>query len=100
MKLVAQYADGSNFANGDPETFRQKAAILRGHCDRLERDYDRIIKSTSFNLDLADSSADNIGRLERLVEAGADYAIVYIPRVAYDHEPLLRFQEEVIPHFS
>ena len=100
LKLVARYADGANFGAGDPQTFRDKAAILRQHCERLDRDYDRIIKSTSFNLNLADSSAENRAKLEQLVEAGADYAIVYIPRVAYDHEPLLRFQEEVIPHFS
>ncbi|GAA4945588.1 LLM class F420-dependent oxidoreductase [Actinoplanes utahensis] len=100
LKLVAQYADGSNFGNGDPEIFRQKAAILRDHCDNLGRDYDRIKKSTSFNLDLETSTADNIAKLEKLVEAGANYVIVYIPRVAYDHEPLLRFAEEIIPQFS
>ena len=100
LKLVAQYADGSNFGNGDPEIFRQKAAILREHCDNLGRDYDRIKKSTSFHLDLEASIADNIGKLEKLAEAGADYVIVYIPRVAYDHEPLLRFAEEIIPQFS
>ena len=100
LKLVAQYADGSNFGNGDPEIFRQKAAILREHCDNLGRDYDRIKKSTSFHLDLEASTADNIGKLEKLAEAGADYVIVYIPRVAYDHEPLLRFAEEIIPQFS
>ncbi|MBG0561084.1 LLM class F420-dependent oxidoreductase [Actinoplanes aureus] len=99
LKLVAQYADGANFGGGDPEIFRQKAAVLREHCERQERDYDRIIKSTSYNLDPADSSADHIRNLERLVEAGVDYAIVYVPRVAYDHAPMLRFQEEVIPRF-
>jgi len=100
LKLVAQYADGSNFANGDPEVFRQKAAILREHCDKLDRDYDRIKKSTSFHLDPEASTADTIAALEKLVEAGTNYVIVYIPRVAYDHEPLLRFAEEIIPQFS
>ncbi|MFC7533710.1 LLM class F420-dependent oxidoreductase [Actinoplanes sp. GCM10030250] len=100
LKLVAQYANGANFGNGDPDTIREKLAILKQHCERRERDYDQIIKSTSFNLRLEDSTADNIGKLERIAEAGADYAIVYVPRVAYDHEPLLRFQQEVIPQFS
>lgn len=100
LKLVAQYADGCNFGNGDPEVFRQKAAVLRQHCDTLGRDYDRITKSTSHHLDLSEPTADTIGKLERLAEAGADYVIIYIPRVAYDHEPLLRLAEEVIPQLS
>ena len=99
LKLVAQYADGANFGNGNPEMIREKLAILKQHCEKQERDYARIIKSTSYNVDLADSTATNIAKLEKIAEAGADYAIVYFPRVAYDHEPLLRFQEEVIPHF-
>lgn len=100
LKLVAKYADGCNFGNGDPEIVRQKAAVLRAHCDKLGRDYDRIRKSTSVHLDLTESTADTVARLERLVEAGADYFIVYIPRVAYDHEPLQRFAEEIIPRFA
>jgi alkanesulfonate monooxygenase SsuD/methylene tetrahydromethanopterin reductase-like flavin-dependent oxidoreductase (luciferase family) len=38
-------------------------------------------------------------RLQRIVDAGADYFIVTIPRVAYDQEPLRRFAQEVMPHF-
>jgi F420-dependent oxidoreductase-like protein len=38
--------------------------------------------------------------VERLAEAGIDYVISYIPGVAYDHEPLHRFAEEVVPQFS
>jgi F420-dependent oxidoreductase-like protein len=38
--------------------------------------------------------------IEQLAEAGVEYVIVYIPGVAYDHEPLQRFAEEVVPAFS
>jgi F420-dependent oxidoreductase-like protein len=38
--------------------------------------------------------------VEQLAEAGIDYVISYIPGVAYDHEPLARFAEEVVPQFS
>lgn len=100
LKLVAKYADGCNFGNGDPEIVKHKAAVLRAHCDRLERDYDRIRKSTSYHVDLSHSTAQHIAKVEQLAEAGADYVIVYFPRVAYDHEPLLRFAEEVVPRFS
>jgi F420-dependent oxidoreductase-like protein len=100
LKLVAKYADGANFGAGDPEVIKQKAAVLRAHCDTLGRDYDRIKKSTTYHLDLTEPTAQTIAKLEKAVEAGADYVIVYIPRVAYDHEPLLRFAEEIIPQFA
>ncbi len=38
--------------------------------------------------------------MEQLAEAGIDYVIVYIPGVAYDHEPMQRFAADVVPQFS
>jgi alkanesulfonate monooxygenase SsuD/methylene tetrahydromethanopterin reductase-like flavin-dependent oxidoreductase (luciferase family) len=40
-----------------------------------------------------------IERLQRLVDAGVDYFIVSIPRIAYDQAPLQRFAQEVVPQF-
>ena len=96
--LVAKYADACNlFARPELE---RKLEVLRGHCETLGRDYDRIIKSTSLELDLSEPAADTIGRVERMAAAGADYVIVYVPRVAYDHEPMQRFASEVISQFA
>lgn len=39
-------------------------------------------------------------RLEQLAEVGIEYVIAYIPGVAYDHEPMQRFAEDVVPAFS
>ncbi|MEU4688790.1 LLM class F420-dependent oxidoreductase [Actinoplanes sp. NPDC023714] len=100
LKLVAQYADGSNLGNGDPEIIKQKLAVLRQHCDTLGRDYDRIAKSTSLNVEPGDTTAGLTRKVEQIRDAGADYVIAYFPRAAYDHEPLLRFAEEVIPQFT
>lgn len=50
LRLVAKYGDACNVGGGNPETIGQKLAILREHCDREGRDYDSIIKSTSFNV--------------------------------------------------
>ena len=100
LKLVAQYADACNIGAGDPDVIRHKLGVLREHCDRLGRDYDRIIKSTNFDLDLKHSSAETIGLVEKAVEAGADYVNFYVPRVAYDPEPMLRLAEEVVPQFT
>jgi alkanesulfonate monooxygenase SsuD/methylene tetrahydromethanopterin reductase-like flavin-dependent oxidoreductase (luciferase family) len=100
LKLVARYADACNVGGGNPEIIRHKLEVLRRHCDDLGRDYDRIIKSTGCELKLGEPVAETIGRIEQMVEAGADYVIVYVPRVAYDHEPMLRFAAEVIPQFA
>jgi F420-dependent oxidoreductase-like protein len=99
LKLVAKYADGCNVGGGDPELIRHKLGVLREHCDRLGRDYDRIAKSTTIEVNLGWSTAEVRARVEQAVEAGANYVIFYIPRVAYDHEPLLRFAEDLVPSF-
>jgi len=127
LKLVAQYGDACNIG-GDPETIREKLDILKRHTDAVGRDYDSIIKSTSLNVfpiaDGADpekataqargrqsyeefakgnfvGTAAQIGeKVQGAIDAGADYFIIYIPGVAYDHEPLQRFATDIIPNFS
>jgi F420-dependent oxidoreductase-like protein len=130
LKLVAQYGDACNFGNGIPEIIRQKLEVLKRHCDALGRDYDEIIKSTEINCLLLDGETDReratastrellgvsdeefsksywVGTSEEIAEqlrpvidAGIDYIILYMPRVAYDHQPLQQFAQEVIPQFT
>ena len=50
LKLVAQYANACNVGGGNPEIIAHKLDVLKGHCDKLGRDYDEIIKSTSLNV--------------------------------------------------
>ncbi len=125
LRLVARWGDACNVGGGDPETIRHKLGVLRGHCEREGRDYDEITRSTSVSVHLLDEGEDPdkatekarmgrsyeeyakqfivgtpkevISRLEPVVEAGANYIIVYLPRVAYDPEPVRRFAEEVAP---
>lgn len=127
LKLVAQYGNAANFG-GSPETFRQKCDILREHCAQVGRSYDTIIKSTNANILLLKPGANReeatravratyqwsmedlernmivgepafvVERLAALRDAGADYFITYFPRIAYDHEPLYIFAEQVAPH--
>ncbi|MDQ6714115.1 MAG: LLM class F420-dependent oxidoreductase [Candidatus Dormibacteraeota bacterium] len=124
LKLVAQFGDACNIG-GDPETIRHKLGVLREHCDATGRNYDDIIKSSeanvlvigkgedpervtararvdeSFREGTLVADADQVAaHLERMIEAGIDYFIVYIPGVAYDQEPLQRFESEVIPRLA
>ncbi len=125
LKLVARFGDACNVGGGDAATIRQKLEILKRHCDDVGRDYGEIVKSTSVNAFLLENEADAeqatalargsqslaeyaksfwVGtaeqlaeRMRPLVDAGADYLIVYLPRLAHDREPIARFAREVMP---
>src|SRR3712207_430259 len=125
LKLVAQWGDACNVGGGDPDTIRRKLEVLRGHCEAVGRDYGEIVKSTGVNIFLVDRDVDVeqatgpargamsheefsrsywvgtpeeiAARLRPVIEAGIDYVIVYLPRLAYDQEPLRRFAREVMP---
>lgn len=130
LKMVAQYADASNFGGANHEIIREKIEILKRHCDQVGRDYDTITKSTSINLFLLEDGADRdkataatretlgmspeqfnaaywVGtsaevaeRLRPVIDAGIDYIILYMPGIAYDHRPIEQFARDVIPHFA
>ena len=68
----------------DPERTRAKARSYGGFREgTLIADADRVAEY-----------------LRTLIEAGIDYFIIYIPGVAYDLEPLHRFETEVIPQLA
>lgn len=128
LKLVAQVGNACNVGGGDPNVIRQKLEILRGHCNDLGRNYDEIIKSTSINVHLVGVGDDPelatkearremsfdeysksfwvgtpeqiVQRIQPVVDAGANYILVYMPRVAYDPEPVRVFAGEVMPQFQ
>ncbi len=127
LKLVARWGDACN-VGGDPDTLRHKFGVLRGHCEDLGRDYEEITRSNSVNVflleegdDPADATArargglsydkyseqfmvgtaeEIVERLRPKVEAGVNYFITYLPRVAYEPEMVERFAREVIPELS
>jgi F420-dependent oxidoreductase-like protein len=124
LKLVAQFGDACN-VGGDPDTIRHKLGVLRQHCETVGRNYDDIVKSAEaevlvisrgddperararargyggFREGTLVADADTVAaHLRTLIEAGIDYFIIYIPGVAYDQEPLHRFETEVIPQLA
>jgi alkanesulfonate monooxygenase SsuD/methylene tetrahydromethanopterin reductase-like flavin-dependent oxidoreductase (luciferase family) len=127
LKLVAQWGDACNVF-GNPDRLRHKFDVLRRHCEDVGRDYEEITRSTSVNVypleegeDPEDATALARGsmsfdeyskqfmvgtaeeiseRLQPRVDAGVNYFITYMPRVAYDPAPVQRFAKEVIPSFA
>jgi F420-dependent oxidoreductase-like protein len=125
LKLVAKWGDACNI-NGDIETIKHKFDVLRSHCENEGRDYGEITRSSTINVYLLEEGEDPeettkehrgsksyeeyaeefmvgtpqeiVERLHPLVEAGVEYFITYLPRVAYDPTPVERFAKEVIPN--
>ena len=128
LRLVARYGDACNLGGGDAETIKHKLSVLKGHCDDVGRPYEEITRSTSVNVYLLEEGDDPasatelargamaydeyskqfmvgttdeiVERLGPMVDAGIDYFIVYMPRVAYEPAMVERFAKEVIPSFS
>jgi F420-dependent oxidoreductase-like protein len=127
LKLVARFGDACN-VGGDAERLKHKFGVLRGHCESVGRDYEEITRSTSVNVYLLEDGEDPeeatalargsksydeysrefmVGtpeeiseRLRPLVDAGANYFIVYLPRVAYEPAMVERFARGVVPNFA
>jgi F420-dependent oxidoreductase-like protein len=127
LRLVARWGDACNIF-GDPDRLRHKFGVLRGHCEDLGRDYEEITRSTSINVFLLEEGDDPVDatalarggmaydeyskqfmvgtaeeiveRLRPKVEAGVNYFIVYLPRVAYEPAMAERFAKEVVPAFD
>ncbi|WP_119070320.1 LLM class F420-dependent oxidoreductase [Rubrobacter indicoceani] len=127
LKLVAKWGDACNIS-GDETVLRHKLGILKQHCDGLGRDYAEITNSNIVDVHVIDdgenpeeatraargdrsleeyASGRVVGSAEEVTEklraradAGADYFIVYLPRVAYDHHQLELFARDVMPGFS
>ena len=66
LKLVAQYADACNVGS-DPESVKQKLAILREHCQALGRDYERIRRTTSTFCSIGSTDDEALARIPPFV---------------------------------
>jgi F420-dependent oxidoreductase-like protein len=77
LRLVAQYADACNLF--DSPAIAHKLDVLRGHCERVGRDYAEIDK-TALTLLAADASVDQtVETVGRLAAVGIEHVIFSAP---------------------
>ena len=97
LRMVAQYADACNlFAYGGDDEMRHKLAVLRGHCDRLGRDYGEISKTIGGVIYTGQPAGEVIERCRHLASLGFDHVIFNVPA---DHEvkPVAALGKEIVP---
>ena len=99
LRLVAEYGDACNLLYLPPAGIKAKLGVLRDHCDRLERDYEEIERtslSPAGRGDPADLVDDTLDLLEGVADAGIQHAIINLPN-AEELGVLEIFGEEIIP---
>lgn len=72
LKIAAQYAGYTNF-DGSPAGFGHKSEVLRGHCERLGRDFGSITRSANYNVMIGANEAEVNDRLQMLAERVRPY---------------------------
>ncbi|QYN40294.1 LLM class F420-dependent oxidoreductase [Pseudonocardia sp. DSM 110487] len=65
LKIAAKYAQYTNFIGTD-DVFASKSEILKGHCDTVGTDYDKIVRSANFNVFIGETEADVQKRIDTL----------------------------------
>jgi len=77
LRLVARYGDACNMFSTSPSEIAHKLHVLRGHCEREQRDYNQIERTILY---VGDTLA--MGNFNEFVKAMTEYAAIGIDRVA------------------
>jgi F420-dependent oxidoreductase-like protein len=72
LKIAAKYAQYTNFIGG-PDDFARKSEILKGHCDTVGTDYDKIVRSANFGVYIGETEAEVQKRIETARERVAKH---------------------------
>jgi alkanesulfonate monooxygenase SsuD/methylene tetrahydromethanopterin reductase-like flavin-dependent oxidoreductase (luciferase family) len=101
LRLVAKYADACNFFAG-PEELPAKLDVLRRHCEAVGRDFDSIMKTVYYVMDVGDNGErvpQVLDDLTALAGAGADGALgalLGVERI----DPIEIVGREIIPKIA
>ncbi|MFJ3897967.1 MULTISPECIES: LLM class F420-dependent oxidoreductase [unclassified Streptomyces] len=101
LRLVAQYADACNLIVSTPDELRHKLGVLRGHCDTLGRDYDRIRKTivhTGESVTTGDLDAF-LREIDGFTKLGVD-TVILGPRTGEPAEWIERFVAPAVPRLA
>ncbi|MFF6987786.1 TIGR03560 family F420-dependent LLM class oxidoreductase [Streptomyces sp. NPDC010273] len=101
LRLVAQYADACNLVVSTPDELRHKLSVLRGHCDTLGRDYDRIRKTivhTGESVTTGDLDAF-LREIDGFTKFGVD-TVILGPRTGEPAEWIERFVAPAVPRLA
>lgn len=101
LRLVAQYADACNLIVSTPDELRHKLDVLRGHCDNLGRDYDRIRKTIVYSGEsVAAGDGDAFLReITGFTKLGVD-TVILSPRTGEPAEWIERFVAPAVPRLA
>jgi F420-dependent oxidoreductase-like protein len=67
LRIAAKYAQYTNFA-GEPDDFKAKSELLRGHCQDVGTDYDAIVRSANYNVLIGRDEAEVEDRKKWMVD--------------------------------
>ncbi|WP_327399492.1 LLM class F420-dependent oxidoreductase [Streptomyces sp. NBC_01288] len=101
LRLVAQYADACNLIVSTPDELRHKLDVLRGHCDNLGRDYDRIRKTIVYSgesVTAGDLDAF-LREIDGFTKFGVD-TVILGPRTGEPVEWIERFVAPAVPRLA
>jgi alkanesulfonate monooxygenase SsuD/methylene tetrahydromethanopterin reductase-like flavin-dependent oxidoreductase (luciferase family) len=98
LRYVAEHADWWNFPGGTFENYRELLDVLRGHCEAVGREYDKIVKTWAAECVAVATSAQEA---RRLAEASPFHtpglSIIGTPDEV--SEQLRRFADVGVEHF-
>ncbi|NDJ54245.1 MAG: LLM class F420-dependent oxidoreductase [Chloroflexi bacterium] len=97
LRMVAQYANASNFGGEVAlDVIAHKLTVLQAHCERLDRDYDSILKTVNRSVG-PEQSNDEIGSVvQQLAQLGIG-KVIFVPSNPYDIAFIERLGQEVLP---
>jgi len=78
LRMVAQYADACNIFDMGGEAISHKLDVLRGHCERLGRDYDDIARTTLGSLHVSADGRDGTQSVDQVVDHLGELAAIGI----------------------